>query len=283
MVLLPLVEIVSRQIGGRGIPGTVPLVQHLTLWVGFLGAALAAREGKLLSFATGQLLPEGKFRSVALVFSSAVAAAIATLLCLASAELVAIERDGGSMVTRFLPTWVAQLVRPPRLLWSNRPASGLAGQPASPRTPARRRGARGRRRARAVRRGAGWTSGVARAARVAGRHPSRCADLCRARRRCGFTVHVGRRSGCRRPGRDLPTERLADTCRDPTVHAGRLPAGPRPGFAPPAEAVSRLVRVDPGGHGRRLCAHLRLLHDPHRRLGRHDPGPRRTVDPRPPR
>ena len=40
-------------VAGGGIPGSVSMVQHLTLWVGFLGAAIAAREGKLLALATG--------------------------------------------------------------------------------------------------------------------------------------------------------------------------------------------------------------------------------------
>ena len=45
MAVLPIAEIVSRSVFKVGIPGAGPFVQHLTLWVGFLGAALAAREG----------------------------------------------------------------------------------------------------------------------------------------------------------------------------------------------------------------------------------------------
>ena len=58
MVLLPLLEIPLRKLG-TGIPAAISVERHLTLWVAFLGAALAAREGRLLSLATGQLLPEG--------------------------------------------------------------------------------------------------------------------------------------------------------------------------------------------------------------------------------
>ena len=43
MVLLPLAEILIRPMFSGGIPGSISFVQHLTLWVGFLGAALAAR------------------------------------------------------------------------------------------------------------------------------------------------------------------------------------------------------------------------------------------------
>ena len=41
MVVLPLLEIIVRRLFGVGVPGSGPIVQHLTLWVGFLGAAIA--------------------------------------------------------------------------------------------------------------------------------------------------------------------------------------------------------------------------------------------------
>ena len=43
MVVLPLAEIAIRKVLAGGIPGAIPVVQHLTLWVGFVGAMLAAR------------------------------------------------------------------------------------------------------------------------------------------------------------------------------------------------------------------------------------------------
>ena len=57
MGLLPLTEGALRYFFGVGIPGAGPFVQHLTLWVGFLGAAIAAREERLLAMATSQFLP----------------------------------------------------------------------------------------------------------------------------------------------------------------------------------------------------------------------------------
>ena len=42
MAILPLAEAGLRALFGVGIPGSLPFVQHLTLWVTFLGAALAA-------------------------------------------------------------------------------------------------------------------------------------------------------------------------------------------------------------------------------------------------
>ena len=111
MVLLPLAEIVARQLG-TGIPGALPFEQHLTLWVAFLGAALAAREGRLLALATGNFLPEGRFRAVAAVFTGGISAMVATLLGTASLDLVRIEREGGIEMAAGVPVWVGQAVMP---------------------------------------------------------------------------------------------------------------------------------------------------------------------------
>src|SRR6202035_5815385 len=59
MVVLPVLEIALRRTAVIGIPGAGPIVQHLVLWVGFLGGAIAAREGRLLALATGAFVPEG--------------------------------------------------------------------------------------------------------------------------------------------------------------------------------------------------------------------------------
>ena len=125
MVLLPLAEIVVRQLG-TGIPGALPFEQHLTLWVAFLGAALAAREGRLLALATGNFLPEGRFRAVAAVFTGGISAMVATLLGRASLDLVQIEREGGIEMAAGVPVWVGQAVMPVgfailalRLVWKS--------------------------------------------------------------------------------------------------------------------------------------------------------------------
>ena len=58
MSLLPLIEIAGRTMVGQGIPGSIPLVEHLTLWIAFLGAALAARSDRLLVLSTASFLPQ---------------------------------------------------------------------------------------------------------------------------------------------------------------------------------------------------------------------------------
>ena len=112
MVVLPIAEILVRRIVGVGIPGSGPVVQHLTLWIGFLGAAIAAREGKLLSLATGTFIPAGRFRDGATAFASAVAACMATILFCGAVQLVVSERETGTIIAAGVPAWVGQLALP---------------------------------------------------------------------------------------------------------------------------------------------------------------------------
>lgn len=112
MVVLPLAEIVLRRLFGFGIPGSIPFVQHLTLWVGFLGGALAARDGRLLALSTGTFIPEGRFRNAAGIFAATVGAAAAAVLARAGVALVVGEREFGTMIAAGIPAWVAQLVLP---------------------------------------------------------------------------------------------------------------------------------------------------------------------------
>ena len=112
MVLLPLGEIIARRAFGRGIPGSGPIVQHLTLWVGFLGAAIAARDGKLLALATRTFLPEGYLRRAVAILASAFGACAATVLAWGGWQMTAIEREAATTIGAGISTWVAQMVLP---------------------------------------------------------------------------------------------------------------------------------------------------------------------------
>ena len=112
MVVLPILEIAVRRLFGVGVPGSGPIVQHLTLWVGFLGAAIAARDGKLLALATGNFIRSDRVRRVAGVAVAAVAACVALVLAWGGAQMVAAEREAQTTIGAGIPTWLAQSVLP---------------------------------------------------------------------------------------------------------------------------------------------------------------------------
>ena len=111
MALLPVAELLSRHAGFSGVPGSTVFVQHLTLWVAFLGAALAAASDRLLSLSANTFLPE-KWAAPVRVAGSGLSAAIAAGLCWASYQFVLSQRDGGGILALGIAKWVVQLVMP---------------------------------------------------------------------------------------------------------------------------------------------------------------------------
>ena len=139
MVILPLLEIIWRRAFGQGIPASGPIVQHLTLWVGFLGAAIAARDGKLLALATGTFIPIGVWRRAADILAAAFGACSALILGWGGYQMVMIERAAGTNIGAGLQAWVAQLVLPlafaliaMRLVWRVGHLSEMGPVSASP-------------------------------------------------------------------------------------------------------------------------------------------------------
>ena len=130
IMLLPLAEIAVRWFFATGIPGAAPFTLNLTLWVGLLGAAIAAREGKLLTLATGEFLPKS-FRAPAHAVGGTVGAAIAMMFAVGGAALVTTERAVGDVIAVGVPVWISTLVFPAaftliavRLAWRASPYGG---------------------------------------------------------------------------------------------------------------------------------------------------------------
>lgn len=123
MVTLPLTEIVLRKFS-NGIPSAPNLMRHLTLLVGMVGGVVAARDGRLLALATAPALLRGRWKGLALVFSTGVGAAVTAFLCVASLQFVLQEREGGGVLAYGIHLWLIQLAMPVgfglicvRLIW----------------------------------------------------------------------------------------------------------------------------------------------------------------------
>jgi C4-dicarboxylate transporter DctM subunit len=112
LVSLPLLEAVLRRTLHVGVSNSASIVQHLTLVVGMMGAAIAARENRLLALSRlGELLT-GRWRKLAAVFSGSMAAAVSVLLAAAGVDFVLAERPSGQMLAYGIPVWVVQVAIP---------------------------------------------------------------------------------------------------------------------------------------------------------------------------
>ena len=112
MIFIAFLQIVLRNIFATGLSWGDPLVRNLVLWVGFIGAALATREGKHINIdVVSQWMPALGKRLVEIIthlFSSF----ICVLLCYASLKFIKNEAQMGNIIFSRIPTWVPQIILP---------------------------------------------------------------------------------------------------------------------------------------------------------------------------
>jgi tripartite ATP-independent transporter DctM subunit len=112
LVTLPLLEALLRKTLHTGISNSASIVQHLTLITGMLGAAIAAREDRLLSLSRLGDLLQGRWKQAGVIFSASTALAVNVLLVAAGIEFVLAERPAGQILAYGIPVWVIQAVIP---------------------------------------------------------------------------------------------------------------------------------------------------------------------------
>jgi len=111
LMVLPLIEAFLRNVFHVIFPAA-PFELNLTLWVGLLGAAIAAREGKLLTLATGEFLPAGTITTVAHVATAFVGVAVATLFAIGGVTFTQTEYQSAEPIAFGVKMWMATLVIP---------------------------------------------------------------------------------------------------------------------------------------------------------------------------
>ncbi len=104
MALIPLIEIVSRPMLGKGVENAPVLVQHLGLVMAMWGALAAERHGHLTSLGA---VFHGFYS-----WAQGAASVVCGVLVWASWQLVASEREGAQTLAYGLPMWWVQLAMP---------------------------------------------------------------------------------------------------------------------------------------------------------------------------
>ena len=112
MALLPALEPTLRTLFAVGIPGTSGYVENLTLWVAYLGAMLASREGRHLDLSTGMLALSPRIKPAARQFVSFLSAAVGAGLFWASFKFVRSEVSEPLRIGGWLPIAVAEAILP---------------------------------------------------------------------------------------------------------------------------------------------------------------------------
>jgi len=112
LAFLPAFETVSRLFGTSGVPASPVLVQHLTLWIGFVGAVLAARQNKLLALTTEPIFQIDDSFNFGRWLAKNVSFLVIISLMWGSWNLVLIEYQFPMNIAPNIPRWFVQAIMP---------------------------------------------------------------------------------------------------------------------------------------------------------------------------
>jgi C4-dicarboxylate transporter DctQ subunit len=112
MILIAFSQIVLRNLFDTGLAWGDPLVRNLVLWVSFIGAALATKEGKHINIdvVSRWMPPRGKILVEAItgLFSSLVCA----LMTFAALKFIKNEAQMGGGTFLGIPLWIPEIILP---------------------------------------------------------------------------------------------------------------------------------------------------------------------------
>jgi len=112
MILAAFTQIVLRNLWGVGLAWSEPLVRYLVLWVGFIGAALAAREGRHITIEVLARRVPGRTSRVPEALSQLCSTLVCALLAYAAIKFLHDEAQIGDRTFLDLPVWIPELIIP---------------------------------------------------------------------------------------------------------------------------------------------------------------------------
>lgn len=112
MVAMTFTQVVLRNLLDQGVLWFDPVVRHLVVWIGFLGAAVATREKKHVNVDALSRYIKGAARHGVNIVVSGFATAVTFFLFLASIQFIKNTMALGERIHQFFPSWIAQMVFP---------------------------------------------------------------------------------------------------------------------------------------------------------------------------
>ena len=112
LAFIPAFETIARLFGNSGVPASPVLVQHMTLWIGFVGAVLAARQNKLLALTTDPLFKPDEEFHIGRWLAKNVSFLVIISLMWGSWNLVLIEYQYPFNIAPNIPRWFLQGIMP---------------------------------------------------------------------------------------------------------------------------------------------------------------------------
>jgi TRAP-type C4-dicarboxylate transport system permease small subunit len=112
MVLIAFVQIFLRNVFSTGLSWGDELVRNLVLWTGFIGAAIATREGKHISIDVFSRWISPKGKNGVEIITNGFSLLICVILTFAALKFVRNESQMGDILFLGIPSWVSEVILP---------------------------------------------------------------------------------------------------------------------------------------------------------------------------
>ena len=112
MIVVGFLQIVLRNFFATGISWGDPVLRNLVVWIGFIGAALATREGKHIQIDLLAGWLKGRGAALAHIVSNLFSMVVCLVLAWAGVKFVQVEMIMGEEALLFFPMWSLQLIIP---------------------------------------------------------------------------------------------------------------------------------------------------------------------------
>ena len=116
LISFPIFQILGRYISFFSIPASQEIVQHMTLWIGFIGAVIAARSNKLLSVVREPVFDSSTKVNWPKFFVHVFSLSIVFVLSISYLKMIQIGFQYPDHIAPYIPTWFAQAIIPVGLI-----------------------------------------------------------------------------------------------------------------------------------------------------------------------
>jgi|TARA_B110000438_G_scaffold39186_1_gene39054 tripartite ATP-independent transporter DctM subunit len=116
IVSFPVFQILSRFVGFFSIPASQEIVQHMTLWIAFIGAVLAARSNRLLAIVREPVFNKSSEFKISHFLVHMCSAGIVFVLAISYLKMIQIGIEYPEFIAPFITVWFAQSIIPVGLL-----------------------------------------------------------------------------------------------------------------------------------------------------------------------
>ncbi len=110
MILLAFLQVILRNFFSTSIFWGDTFLRHLVLWVGFIGASLATREGRHINIDVLSRLLSPNAKRINAIIINLFSATVCFFLLRAAITFIKFEKEAGSTLFKGIPVWIFQII-----------------------------------------------------------------------------------------------------------------------------------------------------------------------------